>query len=150
MMMEHGLKCHACGHDNSAEARFCNQCGKELEKPAPPVPVSIASLPAEDQRTFERIMGGDHEAAHRADIFYLQIFVALAVVTVAEILLTSIGHDAARAFFLLSLSMVKFAMVIMFFMHLKGDNRLFGLLFLGPLFLACAIAVSVVGMFGNF
>src|SRR5437667_287225 len=48
---------------------------------------------------------------------------------------------------LLVLSAVKFALVVMFYMHLKFDNRFFAFLFGGPLILALAVAVSLLFIF---
>lgn len=33
-----GARCGACGAENSADARFCDQCGKDLPPAAPPLP----------------------------------------------------------------------------------------------------------------
>ena len=41
----------------------------------------------------------------------------------------------------------KFALVVMFYMHLKFDNRFFSFLFGGPLLLALAVVVSLLFIF---
>ena len=48
---------------------------------------------------------------------------------------------------LLVLSAFKFALVVMFYMHLKFDSRFFVFLFGGPLLLAIAVVVSLLFIF---
>ena len=48
---------------------------------------------------------------------------------------------------LLFLSAVKFTLVVMFYMHLKFDNRFFAFLFGGPLLLGVAVVVSLLFIF---
>ena len=45
------------------------------------------------------------------------------------------------------LSAVKFTLVVMFYMHLKFDNRFFAFLFGGPLLLGFAVVVSLLLIF---
>jgi cytochrome c oxidase subunit 4 len=42
---------------------------------------------------------------------------------------------------------VKFTLVVMFYMHLKFDNRFFTFLFGGPLLLGLAVVVSLLFIF---
>jgi cytochrome c oxidase subunit 4 len=58
---------------------------------------------------------------------------------------------ASRAFVpsLLIMSAVKFAIVVMFYMHLKYDHRLFRALFTGPLIIAVATIVSLLFLFAK-
>jgi cytochrome c oxidase subunit 4 len=48
---------------------------------------------------------------------------------------------------LLTLSALKFALVAMFYMHLKFDNRLFSWVFVGPLCFAAAIILALLALF---
>jgi caa(3)-type oxidase subunit IV len=48
---------------------------------------------------------------------------------------------------LLALSAVKFALVAMFYMHLKQDSRLFSSVFVFPLMIAAIIILALVGLF---
>jgi hypothetical protein len=45
------------------------------------------------------------------------------------------------------LSAIKFALVVMFYMHLKFDNKFFSLLFGGPLLLGFLVVVSLLFLF---
>jgi cytochrome c oxidase subunit 4 len=51
---------------------------------------------------------------------------------------------------LLVLSAGKFALVVMFFMHLRYDARSLTLLFVGPLVIAVALAVALLTLPGAF
>ena len=50
---------------------------------------------------------------------------------------------------LIVLSALKFSMVVMWFMHLRFDNRLFSGLFVGGLMLAAALFVVVLATLGG-
>jgi len=50
---------------------------------------------------------------------------------------------------LLSLSAVKFALVVMFYMHLKADHKLFSFVFTGPLLLATCVIIALLFLFGK-
>ena len=51
---------------------------------------------------------------------------------------------------LLTLSAGKFALVVMFFMHLRYDSRVLTFLFVAPLVLATLLAVAVMTLTGEF
>ena len=48
------------------------------------------------------------------------------------------------------MSAVKFAIVVLFYMHLKYDHKLFKALFTGPLMIAMATLISLMFLFGKF
>ena len=50
---------------------------------------------------------------------------------------------------LLIMSAVKFAIVVMFYMHLKYDHKLFRALFTGPLMIAMATLISLLFLFST-
>jgi cytochrome c oxidase subunit 4 len=82
---------------------------------------------------------------------YLRIAVILFMLTVVEV-----GVFYVPAFHvilvpaLLTLSAIKFVLVVMFYMHLKMDNRFFTLIFGGPLLLAAAVMIGLMFLFGVF
>jgi len=72
-----------------------------------------------------------HEEHGLSDLGYVKIAIALALVTAIEVAL-SYTQDQLGALFLpllLILMGVKFFSVVLYFMHLKFDNRLFSLMF---------------------
>jgi cytochrome c oxidase subunit 4 len=82
---------------------------------------------------------------------YIAIAIVLTAVTAVEVGVYYV--DALRSAFLpifLGLSAVKFALVAMFYMHLRFDSRLFSVLFFGGLALATAIAFALMVLFGAF
>jgi cytochrome c oxidase subunit IV len=50
---------------------------------------------------------------------------------------------------LLALSACKFVIVVMFYMHLKYDNKLFRILFTGPLIIAMIAITALLFLFGK-
>jgi cytochrome c oxidase subunit 4 len=47
------------------------------------------------------------------------------------------------------MSIVKLAIVVMFYMHLKYDHKLFRALFTGPLIIAATTIVALMFLFGK-
>ena len=119
--------------------------------PPPPVPVAhaVRAEAREEVLTLPIPEFLTHKA-HRSQLFYVGIFLALAIITIVEIGVFYVDVTAFRVPSLFILSAAKFALVIMFFMHLKGDRRFFSLLFIGPLFIGAAVLLSLTGLFRNF
>jgi cytochrome c oxidase subunit 4/cytochrome o ubiquinol oxidase operon protein cyoD len=100
-------------------------------------------------------MAAAHEThADGSTRFYWTIGAILAVVTIVEVVIALPGvlyspehpdptMHLILVLLLLALALAKGSMVVMFFMHLKGDPRVFQLLFIVPLL----IAVSMVAVF---
>jgi cytochrome c oxidase subunit 4 len=89
--------------------------------------------------------------AHPPIRTYLLIGAVLAVITAIEI---TVFYITWMARFLVPtlvvLSMAKFALVVMFFMHLRFDSRVFTGLFVGPLAVAVAVVLALMALFGAF
>lgn len=89
------------------------------------------------------------EHAHPTAGTYLRVAAVLIVLTVIEV-----GVFYVPAFHpvltpvLLALSAIKFVIVVLFYMHLKMDNRFFSLLFGGPLLLASGVMLGLLFLFG--
>lgn len=91
------------------------------------------------------------EPAHPTPLTYIKVATILAVITAAEVAIFYV--DALEPAFLpifLILSGVKFAIVVLFYMHLKFDARLFSRFFVAGLFLAAAVMISLLALFGVF
>ena len=83
---------------------------------------------------------------------YWKIATILTLITVAEVWAYYIpSFVASRAFVpsLLIMSAVKFAIVVMFYMHLKYDHKLFRALFTGPLIIAATTLIALLFLFGQ-
>jgi len=88
------------------------------------------------------------EQAHATTATYLRIAAILVMITLIEVGIFYVPtFQAVLVPVLLVLSAVKFALVVMFYMHLKFDNRFFAFLFGGPLLLAVAVVVSLLFIF---
>ena len=84
--------------------------------------------------------------------FYWMVAAVLAVITIVEVLVTLIPGISHLLLFiiLMLLAVVKGAGVVMFFMHLRGDARVFQLLFIAPFALATSMIVIFLAIFSNF
>src|SRR3954464_2923267 len=96
--------------------------------------------------------GDEVEHAHPTWSTYWKVAVILTLITVGEVWAYYIpSFVASRGFVptLLILSAAKFAIVVMFYMHLKYDHRLFRVLFTGPLFIAALTLLALMLLFGH-
>jgi cytochrome c oxidase subunit 4 len=95
-------------------------------------------------------MGEVHE--HPTWKEYKWVALVLTVITVFEVWIyyTSFKNSVLFAPVLLIMSAVKFAIVVLFYMHLKYDHKLFKALFTGPLMIAMTTLVALLFLFGKF
>ena len=84
--------------------------------------------------------------------FYWTVAAVLAVITIVEVALTLIPGipNLLLVVILLALAAIKGAGVVMFFMHLRGDARVFQLLFIAPLVLATSMIVAFLAIFSHY
>ena len=84
--------------------------------------------------------------------FYWTVAAVLAVITIVEVALTLIPGipNLLLVVILLVLAAIKGAGVVMFFMHLRGDARVFQLLFIAPLVLATSMIVAFLAIFSHY
>jgi cytochrome c oxidase subunit IV len=97
---------------------------------------------------------GHGEAGHGKPktALYLITAVILTIITAVEVwifFIPAIKESAAFIPILLVLSAVKFAAVVMLYMHLKFDSKLFTQLFVGPLIIAGGTMVALLALFGQ-
>jgi cytochrome c oxidase subunit 4 len=71
---------------------------------------------------------------------YLLIFILLAVFTLIETLVSYVQQEAIKFPTLVVLSVVKALLVLLYFMHLKFDSKLFSYLFIG----GCVLAIPLI------
>jgi|HigsolmetaAR202D_1030399.scaffolds.fasta_scaffold07756_2 cytochrome c oxidase subunit 4 len=105
-------------------------------------------------------MAATHDGAHSSTRTYWTVGVILAIVTAIEVVaaLPGVIYDPAQPdptsqvivlIALLIMMLIKGALVAMFFMHLKGDSRIFLLLFLVPLLMATSMFFALQVIFAN-
>jgi cytochrome c oxidase subunit 4 len=91
------------------------------------------------------------EHRHPGTGTYLAVAAVLTIITLVEV-----GVFYVPAFkpvlvpVLLVLSSAKFALVVMFYMHLKSDHKLFTLVFSLPLMLALGVGLALLFLYGAF
>ena len=98
-----------------------------------------------------------HEHAHPGPALYLRIAIILFVMTALEVLAFEVSHRAGMPLhdlvrpllneILIILSAAKFALVAMFYMHLKQDSKIFSGLFVFPLIIAAVLIVALLLLF---
>ncbi len=89
---------------------------------------------------------GDH--AHPTAKKYLGIAILLTIITVVEVAIFYMpSMKAVLPPVLLTLSALKFAIVALFYMHLKFDHKLFSWVFVVPMCFAAAIILALLALF---
>ncbi len=93
----------------------------------------------------------DHEHG-LTDLGYVKVAIALAIITAIEVALSYMVDDLGAFFLplLIGLMLIKFFSVVLYFMHLKFDNRLFSVMFYMGLVLAVAVYVAALLTFKFF
>ena len=95
-------------------------------------------------------MGEVHE--HPTWKQYKWVAIVLTVITILEVWVyyTSFSKTPLFVPTLLIMSAAKFAIVVLFYMHLRYDHRLFKALFSGPLIIAMSTLIALLFLFGKF
>lgn len=89
--------------------------------------------------------------AHPGAQTYVKIAVVLSILTATEVAIWYIPALAGVLIpLLIILSICKFALVVMFYMHLKFDARLFSGIFLWGLFVGISIIIAMMAMYAAF
>lgn len=95
-------------------------------------------------------LGIKHE--HPTWSTYWKVAVILTLITAVEVWVYYIPAFVASKLFvpsLLIMSAIKFVTVILFYMHLKYDHKLFRALFAGPLIIAAFTMIGLMFLFGK-
>ena len=88
--------------------------------------------------------------AHPNGNTYLKVFVILTVITILEVWAYYIPAAVASPLFnttMIAMSAGKFLIVVLYYMHLKFDHKIFKALFSGPLIIAGATVVALLFLF---
>jgi cytochrome c oxidase subunit 4 len=95
-------------------------------------------------------LGSKH--GHPTWATYLKVAFVLTLITAVEVWVYYIPtFVASRAFVpsLLIMSAIKFVTVVLFYMHLRYDHKLFKVLFAGPLLIAALTILGLMLLFGK-
>jgi caa(3)-type oxidase subunit IV len=98
------------------------------------------------------------EHAHPGPATYVKIGLVLFILTALEVAVYELGYNHANAGIgaiihgavipiLLLLSAIKFALVAMFYMHLRDDSPLLSGIFVFPLIIAAVIVIGLILLF---
>ncbi len=71
---------------------------------------------------------------------YLFVFIALTVFTLIETLVSYIQQESIKFPTLVVLSVVKVILVLLYFMHLKSDSKVFSYLFIA----GCVLSIPLI------
>ena len=103
--------------------------------------------------TTETTVNPDHgeHGAHPTEVTYFKVAGILAVLTGIEVAVSYIkGLGAGAPPLLLFLALIKFLLVVGFFMHLRYDNRILRRVFTTGFVLAIAVYIAVFLILGVF
>lgn len=106
---------------------------------------------AHDQHT--DLANPDHAHEHPTWGTYKWVAIILTVITALEVWAYYIPALVASPVFvplLLIMSAAKFIIVVLFYMHLRYDHKLFKALFTGPLIIAMATIIGLLLLFAKF
>ena len=95
---------------------------------------------------------GAHDHVHHPGwSTYWKVALVLTIITIVEVWVYYTPFVEHRLFVpsLLAMSAAKFIIVVMFYMHLKYDHKLFRALFTGPLVIAILTLISLLFLFGH-
>lgn len=91
-----------------------------------------------------------HAEGHVSNRTYVGVGAILAVLTALEVMVFYIpALKPALVPILLVMMVAKFALVVMFFMHLKFDETIFSGLFSGQLLVSTAVVLAMLALFGK-
>ena len=91
--------------------------------------------------------GGEHATVGT----YIRVALVLTGVTALEVGVIYVRQLAPIVVpLLLAMSAAKFALVVLFYMHLRYDSRVLTFLFVAPLVLATLLAIAVMTLTGEF
>ena len=93
---------------------------------------------------------GTHEHEGHSNAHYFYVALALAALTGLEVALTYVHIGAAFMPVLLTLMGIKFMMVVLEFMHLRRDAKLFHFLFWSGFALAVVVYIAALATFKFF
>ena len=88
---------------------------------------------------------------HSSTRIYLQVAAILCVVTALEFTVIYVRQlTPVLTPLLIVMSVGKFALVVMYFMHLRYDSKPLTFLFVAPLLLAVGLAIALMTLTGDF
>jgi cytochrome c oxidase subunit 4 len=110
--------------------------------------VSESTLHSTADAAHEANVDTDHDIAHSGgDLLYVKIALLLGALTGIEVMTYFFDFGSAAVGVLLGLMVVKFAIVGLYFMHLKFDNKLFTQMFVAGVAFAVVVYCAMLATF---
>lgn len=139
----------AIKEDEHPEAREARREGEAaLNQPIEAIEDTVNALDMQDQAALAHVL--PHVVPDTTTVFgrvlpfpvYTVVYLVLAVITVVEVVISGFPHGVLLTVALLGLSIAKMVLVVLFYMHLREDSKLFAAAIILPLFI-----VSVATLF---
>ena len=123
-----------------------------LNKPIEGIEDAVNAADVEDQALAEHAL--PHRVGSTTVIrgytiplpLYTVIFLILGAITVVEVLIASLPKGLLSTLILIGCSAVKAILVVLFYMHLREDSRLFAFALILPLFIALVSAMFLLSV----
>ncbi len=106
---------------------------------------------ASDSATVEDTVENDEEHEHISDWGYVKVALLLAVITALEVFTyfeSVVDWGKALVPALLVMMVIKFGVVVAYFMHLKFDSQVFTRVFVAGLLFAIGVYLAMIMAFG--
>jgi cytochrome c oxidase subunit 4 len=111
---------------------------------------SVPQVPEHTLDVPDRVEGRHAPHAHPSDMLYIQVALVLFVLTALEVSTYYVDFGPLFLPGLLIVMGIKFFLVVLFFMHLRFDAKIFGRLFWSGFFLAIFVYVVALSTFQFF
>ncbi len=103
------------------------------------------------ETTHELVHDSGHDSGHgMSTSAYVRIALILGAITGLEVSTYYVDFGPLFLPALLIMMIIKFVMVVSYFMHLKFDNKIFSMMFYAGLILAIAVYCAALGTFKFF
>ncbi len=122
-----------------------------LDKPIEAIEDAINRLDEQDQAEHAHPVahGGNTTVVFGQTIplpLYTVVFGVLAAVTILEVIIAELPEGILTAPLLIGLSLVKAVLVVLFYMHLREDSRIFSVVLIIPLFVAIVSLIFLLSV----
>jgi cytochrome c oxidase subunit 4 len=121
-----------------------------LNKPIEAIEDAVNELDSQDQAALAHVL--PHIMPDTTVVFgrtfpfpvYTVVYIVLALITLIEVLITGFPHGWLLTITLLGLSIAKMVLVVLFYMHLKEDSKLFAAAIILPLFIIIVATLFLI------
>lgn len=121
-----------------------------LNKPIEAIEDAVNELDSEDQAALAHVL--PHIIPSTTVVFgrtfpfpvYTVVYIVLGALTAIEVLLTFLPHGWLLTIALLGISIAKMVLVVLFYMHLKEDSKLFAAAIILPLFIIMVATLFLI------